>query len=128
MLEEIVADHDWLGLIVTDAQLIVDIADGYDVVIMGADKWHQIQDPAFYNNSVAERDRAMKALPTLAVAPRPPLEVPADIVLDIAPDLRQVSSSGARAGNRSWMHPCAVAFDVETGAWTDQDRYLRGCD
>jgi len=128
VLEEIVADHDWLGLIVTDAQLIVDIADDYDVVIMGADKWHQIQDPAFYNNSTAERDRAMKALPTLAVAPRPPLEVPTDVVLDIAPDLQRVSSSGARAGNRSWMHPRAETFDVETGAWTDQDRYLRARD
>jgi len=125
VLEQIVAEHEWLGLVVTDAQLIVDIAAGYDVVIMGADKWHQIQDPVFYNNSVTERDRAMRALPALAVAPRPPLKVPTGIVLDITPDLQQISSSGARAGNRSWMHPCAETFDLETGAWTDQDRYLR---
>jgi len=125
VLEQVVAEHDWLGLLVTDAQLIVEISDGYDVVIMGADKWHQIQDAAFYNNSDAERDRAMKALPTVAVAPRPPLEVPTEIVLDIAPDLQLISSSGARSGHRSWMHPCAQTFDLETGAWTDQDRYLR---
>lgn len=125
VLEQIVAEHDWLGLVVTDAQLIVEIADGYDVVIMGADKWHQIQDPVFYNNSVSERDRAMQALPALAVAPRPPLEIPTEIVLDIAPEFQLMSSSGARAGKRSWMHPCAETFDLETGAWTDEDRYLR---
>jgi len=125
VLEQVVTGYEWLGLVVTDSKLIVDIACGYDVVIMGADKWHQIQDPVFYDNSPNNRDQAMSALPTIAVAPRPPLDVPADLLIDVTEDLHEVSSSGARAGTRSWMHPCALSFDLETGAWTDQDRYLR---
>ena len=35
---------------VTDAQLIVDIARDYDVVVMGADKWAQVRDAAWYGD------------------------------------------------------------------------------
>src|SRR5882724_10396619 len=38
----------WLGVTVTDAQLIADIANGYDVVVMGADKWAQVRDSSWY--------------------------------------------------------------------------------
>ena len=47
--------------IVTDAQLITDIAAGYDVVVMGADKWAQVRDPAWYDGSAAARDAALAA-------------------------------------------------------------------
>src|SRR5438876_684303 len=39
----------WLRVVVTDAQLITDIAADYDVVVMGADKWAQVRDPAWYD-------------------------------------------------------------------------------
>ena len=39
VIESSIADVDGLGLIVTEHQLIADIAGGYDVVVMGADKW-----------------------------------------------------------------------------------------
>ena len=62
----------WLGVIVTDAQLITDIAAGYDVVVMGADKWAQVRDPAWYDGSVAgARRRARAALAGARRAPRP---------------------------------------------------------
>ena len=124
VVTQVVADHDWLGLFVTDAQLLVDIARGYDVLVMGADKWHQIQDPMFYDDNEAARDAAMAALPSVAVAPRPPLDVPADLLLDVPEEFSEMSSSAARAGMHHWMHPKALAFDLETGAWTDRDRYL----
>jgi hypothetical protein len=126
VVQQIVDDHHWLGLLITDEQLLVDIALGYDVLVMGADKWHQIQDPVFYDNDPKARDTAMAALPALALAPRPPLEVPADLMLDVPETIGEMSSSAARAGMHVWMHPRALAFDLETGAWSDQRRYLAG--
>ena len=32
----------------TDEQLIADLAEGYDVCVIGADKWHQLHDLTFY--------------------------------------------------------------------------------
>ena len=34
-----------------------------------------------------------------------------------------VSSTGARSGRREWMAPEALAFDDQSGAWTDPNRY-----
>ena len=127
VLEASVADIDVVEVVVTDRQLLVDIAQGYHVVVMGADKWAQVQDPAFYGNSVEARDRAVTALLELelAVAPRPPFAVPSGAVLDIAPEMVEVSSSGARQGRLEWMTPAARAFDNATGAWSDPDLYGR---
>lgn len=123
VLEQCVDGTEWLEVVITDAQLLVDIATGYELLIMGADKWVQIQDPAFYGGDTAARDAAMAGLPKLAVAPRPPHEVPAEVLLDIEP--LPHSSTAARAGTLGWMLPAAAAFDAETGAWTDPDRYER---
>ena len=125
VMGKVVADHEGLELVVTDDQLLVDIAAGYDVIIMGADKWHQIQEPKFYSNDPNKRDEAMAALPPVAIAPRHPHVVPDALLLDIEEDLSAISSTGARLGNTSWMHPHALAFDMATGAWTDPDRYLQ---
>ncbi|MCY3636833.1 MAG: hypothetical protein OXH23_14635 [bacterium] len=124
VLEASVADIDGLEVVVTDHQLLVDIARGYDVVVMGADKWAQVQDPAFYGNSVESRDQAVDALSQLelAIAPRPPFDVPADSQLNIGPEMVAVSSSGARQGRLEWMTAAARAFDAATGAWSDSDR------
>ena len=124
VLEASVADIDGLEVVVTDHQLLVDIAQGYDVVVMGADKWAQVQDPAFYGNSVESRDQAVDALSQLelAIAPRPPFDVPADSQLNIGPEMVAVSSSGARQGRLEWMTAAARTFDAATGAWSDPDR------
>jgi hypothetical protein len=95
----------WLGAIVTDVQLVADIAQGYDVVVMGADKWAQLHDVAFYEGSEAQRDAALARLPEVAIAPRPPAAVAAGagvVVLDVPADLAQISSTGVRAGRSEW--------------------------
>jgi hypothetical protein len=117
---------DWLDVAVTEHRLLVDIARGYDVLVMGADKWVQVNDPRYYDGSVAARDAAVAALPELAIAPRPPLAVPAEHAL-VVPDAHgAVSSSAVRAGSLGWMSPAAAAFDAATGAWSDPERYARG--
>jgi hypothetical protein len=100
------AAHRPLRARATDAQLLADIAAGYDVCVLGADKWHQLHDPAFYGGSTAERDDALSRLPILAVAlrdgspnPSPAARV---VLLEIDPALRRVSSSGVRAGRHEW--------------------------
>lgn len=123
VLDHVADNIEWLRVEVTAAQLLVDISVGYDVLIMGADKWHQIQDPVFYNDDLSQRDAAMAALPTLAVAPRPPLEVPDYLELDVPTWAAGVSSTAARDGEHAMMLDEAVVFDIHTGAWTDLDRY-----
>lgn len=131
VLEAVVASRSaWLGLVVSDAQLLVDLAAGYDVLVLGADKWVQVLDPAFYGDSAARRDAALARLPTLAVAPRGdggllPQGLPASaVVLDPGTEAVDVSSSGVRSEGRvEWMAPEAAAFDALSGAWTDPVRY-----
>ncbi|MGY9072348.1 MAG: hypothetical protein ACKVHU_05315 [Acidimicrobiales bacterium] len=123
VLRRVAAELPWLDVQITEHQLLVDISDGYDVLIMGADKWHQIQDPTFYGDDARVRDEAMDALPTVAVAPRPPLDVPEHLELDVPSWTHDVSSTGVRAGHHEWMLDHAAAFDTESGAWTDAERY-----
>jgi Cytidylyltransferase-like len=106
-----------IAVVVTDAQLVAELSSGYDVVIMGADKWHQINDPAFYGDSIAVRDEAVASLPTVAIAPRPPWTVPAELELPIDPSLHDVSSTAARAGDLDLMVPEAAALARTRGAW-----------
>jgi cytidyltransferase-like protein len=111
----------WLGVVVTDEQLIADVASGYDVVVMGADKWAQVIDPAFYNGSADARDAAVARLPTVAVAPRPPFELPdAVVILDVS---HEASSTAVRDGRTDWMAPEASDFDRRSGAWSDAEAY-----
>ncbi len=127
VLEESVAGIEGLEVAVTDHQLLVDIAQGYDAVVMGADKWAQVLDPSFYGHSVQARDQAVDALSQLelAIAPRPAFEVPSGTELFVDAELGPVSSSGARQGRLDWMTAAARAFDDATGAWSDPDLYDR---
>ncbi len=118
-----VAHLDWLDVIVTERQLLVDIADGHDVLVMGADKWAQINDPAWYQGSISRRDQAMDRLPELAIAPRPPIGVPPRHLLEMPSDYHHVSSTLAREGALDVMTPAARRFAERTGAWIDPDRY-----
>ncbi len=121
------ARHPWLSVATTRKQLVADISAGYDVVIMGADKWEQIHDVAFYTD-IAHRDRALASLPTIAVAPRAGFTVPPALRLDIDPAVTTVSSTLARDGAYEAMSVEARRFDRTTGAWTDPDRYRRWLD
>ena len=129
------ASRPWLGVRVTDRQLIADVADGYDAVVVGADKWLQVIDPAWYQ-SEGHRDRAVQGLPRVLIVPRPPYPLepgPPEglgpsggvVVLTIHESHGMVSSSAVRQGRGDWMVPEAAAFDAATGAWSDPDRYLR---
>lgn len=129
VLEDVAAGLDWLEISVTEAQLLSEIAAGFDVIVMGADKWQQIHDPVFYGNSPARRDASIAALPTVAIAARPPHGCPAELVLDLPDWVSAVSSTQARTADPALMAPEAARFDAETGAWTDPARYeawLRG--
>lgn len=126
VLRAVAATRPWLGVAVTSAQLLVDVAAGYDVLVVGADKWAQLLDPAFYGGSAAARDEAVARLPRLAVAPRPPHPVPDHAtVLELPAHLGAVSSTAVRAGRSAWMCEEAAAFDARTGAWSDPARYER---
>jgi nicotinate-nucleotide adenylyltransferase len=130
----VAATRPWLGIMVTEAQLVHEIAYSYDVVVMGADKWLQINDPEWYE-STEERDRAIAALPDVLVAPRQGLVVEGAEVLDIDPTLLDVSSSAARAGAHHLIVPEArrrVIIDGNNmigtrpnGWWRDRDGATR---
>lgn len=94
----------WLAARRTAARLLADIAHGYDVLVVGADKWHQLQDPAYYGGEAA-RDAALARLPRLAVAPRAGVALPDDPAVHVLspPDqVRAVSSTAVRAGRADW--------------------------
>ncbi|HYD10495.1 MAG TPA: hypothetical protein VEA78_10360 [Acidimicrobiales bacterium] len=102
----------WLGVVVTDDRLLVDIADGYDVLVLGADKWAQVIDARYYGDDDAARDHAVARLPHLAFAPRVDTSAPPGAtVLDVAH--HDVSSTRAREGLRGLMLPEALS----SGLW-----------
>lgn len=119
VLREVVrVRSSWLGLVVSDRQLLVDLAAGYDVLVLGADKWDQILDPRFYGGSETARDEAVALLPTVAVAPRPGhehVELPEGaVLLDLPAHLQPASSTAVRAGRHDWMVPEAAV----SGLWS----------
>ena len=87
-------------------QLIADLADGYDVCVIGADKWHQLHDLSFYDGSEAARDAALARLPVLAVAPRHGVTNPRHgdglVLLDVYAAFHGISSTDVRAGREEW--------------------------
>jgi len=97
-IEDAAVARPWLGVIVTEAQLIVDIARGYDAVVMGADKWAQVRDPEWYGDDVIARDAALASLPRVLVAPRPGFDTDGAQALDIGAEFADVSSTRARSG------------------------------
>lgn len=104
-IEAAAAERPWLGARGTEAQLLADIAEGYDLLVVGADKWLQLHDPRFYGGSEAAMRRALQRLPPVAVAPRAGVPLPADgpaFVLDVDPAHHHVSSTAVRAGRDEW--------------------------
>jgi nicotinate-nucleotide adenylyltransferase len=113
VLAAVAATRPWLGVAVTDARLIAEVAAGYDAVVMGADKWAQVLDPAWYGGSAAARDAAVASLPRVLVAPRRGVYPAGVELLDVPGDLHEVSASAVRAagaGAEAWLVPEARAF------------------
>ncbi len=112
-LSGLAADRPWLGVRSTDRRLVAEIAEGYDVVVLGADKWHQLLDPDWYGGADS-RDAALRLLPTVALAARPPWTLPGEdpaadapdgievVVLDTDPAHHDVSATAVRAGREEW--------------------------
>ena len=118
VLRALSASRPWLGARLTSARLLVDIAAGYDVLVLGADKWAQLIDPAWYGGSEEARDEVLRRIPPVLVAPRPPHPLPPQAPprvgrLRIGPDHAQVSSTAVRAGRLEWMAEEAAA----AGLW-----------
>jgi hypothetical protein len=105
-IERLAAGRPAMRADISDRQLIADLADGYDVCVVGADKWHQLHDLVFYDGSRARRDAALERLPVLAVAPRlgvtNPPPGPTVVLLEIDPMFHEVSSTAVRAGRHEW--------------------------
>jgi nicotinic acid mononucleotide adenylyltransferase len=115
-LRRLLADRPWIGIVVTQHQLLTDVAMGYDVLVMGTDKWIQINEDGWYD-SAEHKAAALAALPRLAVAPRnvtarnpsPESELnapdlpPDAITLTVSRQLLGVSSTGVRAGRAEWQ-------------------------
>lgn len=97
VVEAVAVSRPWLGVAVTDARLITDIARSYDAVVMGADKWRQINDVAWYADE-AERDAALASLPLVLVAPRGDDRPDGVRLLDIDEAHRHVSATAVRDG------------------------------
>ena len=97
------SSRPWLTAAETNHRLLVDIAQGYDFLIVGGDKAAQLLDPVFYGGSEEERDLAVARLPALIVAPRPGGFVPDDaIVLELPEWVARVSSTAVRSGRVEW--------------------------
>lgn len=112
VLEAVVATRPWLGIGVSAGGLVVDVAEGYDAVVMGADKWAQVNDPAWYGGSAAARDAALARLPRVLVAPRGGVRPAGVELLDLPDHLTDVSASAVRDGlphAAGWRLPDADA-------------------
>jgi nicotinic acid mononucleotide adenylyltransferase len=86
------------------ASLLAEIAVGYDWLILGADKWAQIQELRWYGNDPHARDAALESLPAVAVIARPPHTVPNHTkTITIHRDFGEVSSTAVRNGRVDWL-------------------------
>lgn len=116
-LTALFAHDDRIRVATTSARLIAEIAEGFDVVVVGADKWEQVTDPVWYEDGDIGRDRALAALPHVAVVPRPPIAAPPShpqlirtlTILDLDDaTLAEVSSTGARSNRPEWIAQAPV--------------------
>lgn len=101
-----------IGVTMTPHSLVADIAEGYEVIILGADKWHQVLDPVWYAG-IDARNEALQRLPLVALAAAPwtmpgedasadpPVGVDV-VILDTDPSHHPVSATDVRAGREEW--------------------------
>ena len=131
VLQAVARTRPWLDVRITEHRLIADIADRYDVVVMGADKWRQVTDASWYVADRTEpdaqraRDRAVAALPEVLVVPRAGDRPEGVTLLDVDPAHHRVNATDVRAGlehARGWMLPEAHDHAARTGSWPISDR------
>ncbi len=91
-----------IGVVVSEHRLIADLAVGYDAVVMGADKWHQLHELRFYDGDRMAQRAALASLPEVAVAPRSGWSTPGEHRLWLPPEFAEVSASAVRAGRNEW--------------------------
>lgn len=91
-----------IGVVISEGRLIAEVAAGYDAVVMGADKWHQLHELRFYDGDPAARDAALQSLPELIVAPRHGWSTPAEHRLVLPARFARVSATEVRAGRTEW--------------------------
>lgn len=91
-----------IGIVVSQHRLIADLAVGYDAVVMGADKWHQLHELRFYGGDQAAQRAALASLPEVAVAPRQGWSTPGEHRLWLPPEFAEVSATAVRAGRTDW--------------------------
>ena len=128
VLFDVAATRPWLDVVVTDARLLADIAEGYGWLLIGGDKWTQINELRWYDDSASLRLAALARLPALIVVGRDDHDLPDDAIEIRVPEALGVSSTGVRAGNWSAATNEARAFARRTGAWIDHARYERYLD
>ena len=103
-----------MGVVVTELQYVSDIAEPYDVVIVGADKWNQLLDVRFHPTPEAHDGGPGQAAHAARRARGRPWPVPDEHRLDV-PDAPRPRSAPPRSaqGRKDWMAPEAR----EIGAW-----------
>jgi nicotinic acid mononucleotide adenylyltransferase len=100
-----------VDVVVTTQQLLVDIASSFDLLVIGADKWIQINSPDWYPTDAA-RDDAIRSLPRIAVFARASIDIDhlrayghpkgLQIVSFIDESLAHVSATAVREGREEW--------------------------
>lgn len=117
VLQTVAADHRWLSVSISDDRLVADLAKGHEMVVMGADKWHQIHNPEFYIGEGTTASSAMAdaltRLPPCAVAPRSGLDVPEQVRLPVPTWVPRLSSTDALEG-APWT---ALSVARHSGLW-----------
>jgi hypothetical protein len=126
LLELMAARRPHLGVLLTHARLLVDIAAGAEALVLGADKWAQVVDPRWYGDDPGARDAAVARLPLVLVAPRPPVALPPPVpgrimILDLPPRPGPAGGSGwwrKRRGSMPRPGPGATRPTTRPGATT----------
>ena len=98
-IRDATADRPWLEVVAVREQLIVDIAEGYDVVVMGADKWTQVIDPPLVRRR-GRPDAALARLPQGRGGALAGHRVPPELALAVPEGLEHVSASAVRGSDR----------------------------
>lgn len=112
VMNQVAKEYPWLEIQLTDDQLFADISKGFDVLVMGGDKWDQINELQWYGGDSSARMAALAALPELAIASRQKHLAPAEYLIELE-GVELVSSTAARAGAHHLMLPHARA----SGLW-----------
>jgi Cytidylyltransferase-like len=106
-LRRLVDDRSDIAVELTHARHIAAIAEGFDVVVVGADKWAQILDPQWFDTT-DDHEASLTLLPEVALVARPPTMIvrhPRVITTMLSlgdPRLAEVSSTAVRAGRLDW--------------------------